>query len=75
MANNHFLSLPEQVLDELQTSEMVLLVGGVSFNEAVNNGSGLCTGNNNASGACGGVNNGTGRCDGINNNSGLCGSF
>lgn len=65
MKNDSLLmDLPHQVVDAMQESEMLLVVGGNSGLDlsATNNADGVCDGVNNGSGTCGGTNNGSGRC-------------
>lgn len=67
-----FNELPIEILDSLRNNEMLLVVGGVTGINEVNNSLGLCTGVNNGDGTCTGVNNGDGTCAGVNNGHGRC---
>lgn len=76
MKRQELMRLPSQMLDALNESESLLVVGGTSDKgetEPANNGSGRCVGTNNSDGTCTGTNNGSGLCNGINNSGGKCG--
>lgn len=73
MSEQSFMSLPVQVLETLQESELVLITGGLGLESTINNASGRCNGVNNGNGRCDSINNGDGRCDSpINNGNGSC---
>lgn len=75
--SSKLMDLPLQIVEAMQESEMLLVVGGNAGldEEATNNGNGTCSGVNNGGGSCGTINNGSGRCNGINNASGYCGAI
>lgn len=69
----NLMNLPMFIIEELESSEMILVTGGKVPPVSTNNGGNRCSGNNNQGNQCSGTNNEGNSCSGTNNGGSSCG--